>query len=142
MNHSRLQPVLFRAATSSSGVSCLLTLDSFPITVLSLSSIHIPRIESLFRFHFKGFRSSPFQKRPPACQWSFTGLRSCVVSNFFLTLRFDLNATMASFFSSWRRDSILRPSERTYQSRNKVVRSSPRPGCLEDLNFRLLSGPS
>ena len=86
--------------------SCLLTF-SFPISFLSLSSIHILRIESLFlalrasdRVHFE---------RPPARLCGRSRACACFVSNSS-TLRFDLIA-MGSF-SSWRRDSILRPSER------------------------------
>ena len=61
------------------------------------------RVFEFLRVLFFERRSSPFQKRRAARHWSFTGLRSCIVSNSCFAFR--LNA-MAS--SSWRRDSILR----------------------------------
>ena len=78
-------------------------------SILSLSSIHILRIESLIRIHLKSFGSSPF-RTPARASNGRSRACACFVFNSS-TLRFDLNA-MASF-SSWQRDSILRPSERT-----------------------------
>ena len=75
-----------------------LSLSRFSLS-LQFTSLEI---KSLF-LRLKSCGSSPFRKRRPARHWSFTGLRSCIVSNSCFAFR--LNA-MAS--SSWQRDSILR----------------------------------
>ena len=103
-----LQPGLFRAATRSfENVSCLLTLASFPISVLSLSSIHILHIESLFRFSPYEFRIESIPKTPARASLVVRGPAFCIASKFFLAFRSYCDGGI-----SWRRVSILRPSER------------------------------
>ena len=82
----RLQLVLFRASHSILwNVSwCMMPMPIFlgsHFFSLSLSPIHVLRIESLFS-SIKGFGSSPFRKRPPA--------RLCVVHGpaFLCSLQF------------------------------------------------------
>ena len=69
-------------------------------------SIHI-LISSLFFIHLTSFRSSPFRNARPRVYVVVHGRALVLFPNF--TLRFDLNAMARS---SWRRVSILRPSER------------------------------
>ena len=78
------------------------------LSLLSLSQSTSFESSLFFVFPVKGFGSSPFRKRPPArlCGRS----RACVLYRLqIFSSRFDLNA-MAGYFS-WRRDSILRPSD-------------------------------
>ena len=94
-------------------VSCLFTSSlrslSFSISFLSLSSIHILRIESFFFFHPYELEIQSYSRRtrPRVSGRSRAGV-SCFVSNSFFN-SFDY---FCSSWSSWRRGSISRPSER------------------------------
>ena len=119
---SRLQPVLLLAATRFFR-ECFMPTDacfSFPISVLSLSSIHILldrvsfsfRLFTSFAFRLTSFGSSLFRKRPPAGLWSFTGLRSCVVFKFCFAFRSECDGELQL---TARFD--LAPFQKTYRSR-------------------------
>ena len=97
---------------------------SFFLYLVSLSfSIHILRMESLF-LALRASDRVHFFERPPARLWSFTGARLFFVSNSF---NFYVIA------SSWRPDSILRPSERMptiLPQEHGVLATEINLGCL------------
>ena len=74
---------------------------SISLIFLSLSSIHILRIESLIHT-LRAWDRVQFRARPFAHQWSFAGGRSCFISNSFDFL----------IASSWQGGSISHPSKR------------------------------
>ena len=87
-----LQPVLFSCCNSifSGMLRAYWRFLSLSRFFSLFSSVHILWIESLF-LALRSFGSSPFRETPArASMWSFTGLRSCVVSNSFDIYCFEL----------------------------------------------------
>ena len=103
--------------------------SSFPISVLSLSSIHILQIESLFRFSLKGFGSSPFRAPARASMWSFMGRRLYRFQFFFLCVSI-LMRRWPGFFEFATGFDLA-------SFRKNVEFSSPRPRCLGEYYYSL-----
>ena len=112
-----LQLVLFLAATRSSifrNVSCLLTL-SFSISIsLSFFNPHPfeSSLESLFRFALRALDRVQSENARPRVYVVVHGPALCIVSKFSPRVSIICDGGIIS----WRRDSILRPSERMQKS--------------------------
>ena len=108
----------FLAATRSWNASCLhfYVLPrrlSFPNSFFSLCLSPHPSYRVSYS-HLTSFRSSPFRTPARASMWSFKGVRL-----FRFQIRFSILMRWRKLVS-WRRDSILRPSERMSWQVSKV----------------------
>ena len=94
------------------------------LSLLSLSQ-STSFISSLFFFPIKSFQIESIPRTPArASMWSFTGLRSCVVSNSF-SFAFRSLMRWPGFFELAAGFDLA-----PFRKNVKDVRSSPRPRCL------------